>query len=203
MKHILSVSVRLFGKLVIARLFGFILSCTILVAVNGMIGSLITQLCSAVLLMVILFSSAWDMGAKDSNLIQIGQVKKDSWLGLKAGLLAAIPEFGMALCLLLTKAGIINEYFPVLFTLFNGSFLPFQQALISPTMTVAENSWIGYIIVALTTLIAPICCGFGYRLGLMQIPLSDTLLYTTPEARQRHELRLKERRSRSGRRLFR
>ncbi len=203
MKHLLGTAARLFSKLVIARIFGIILSCTILVALNGMVGSLITQLCSAVILMVILFSSAWDLGSKDRNMIQIGQVKEDSWLGLKAGFFATAFDFVMALCLILTKAGVINEYFPVLFTLFNGSFLPFQQALISPTMTVAENSWIGYIIVALTTLIAPICCGFGYRLGLMQIPLSDTLLYTTPEARQRHEQRLKERRSRSGRRLFR
>ena len=203
MKHFVKVAGNLFAKLIVARIFGFVLSCTIFVALSGKIGSLITQCCGAVLLIVILFSTAWDIGSRDRNMIGIGQIKEDKWLGLKAGLLAATPDIVMSVCLVLTKAGVVNEHFPVLFNLYNGSFLPFQQALISPTMTVAENPWIGYIIVALTAFVAPFCTAFGYRLGLMQIPLSDTLLYTTPQARERHEQRMKERRIRSNRRLFR
>ena len=202
MKHTLKTAFNFFVKLVIARFFGFILSSTILLALSGVVGSVATQLCSAIIFVVICFSAALEQGAKDRNMINIGHCKEDNWLGLKAGLAAAIPEIAMSACLLLTKAGVINEHFPVLFNLYNGSFLPFQQALISPTMTVAENPWFAYILTALTALIGPMCFGFGYRLGLLQIPLSDTLLYTTPEARERHEQRLKERRKKNKRRLF-
>lgn len=203
MKHLFEVALKFFGKLVVARVFGFVLSSTILLALSGTVGSVVTQFFAVMLMVVICFSSAWEVGSKDCNMINTGHGKEDRYLGFKAGLIAAIPELIMAFCLLLTKAGLLFEQFPVIYNLFNGTYLPFQQALLLPTLTVAEQPWLGYLLTALTVLIGPVCFGFGYRLGLMQIPLSDTLLYTTPEARQRHEKRLKERRLKSKRRLFR
>lgn len=200
-KHFWKVSGNLFAKLLVAKVFGFILSCTILLALSGMVGSIITQLCAVMLVVVLLFTTAWEFGTKDANMIAIGQLKKDSWLGLKAGLIASLPDIVLSVLLLLTKAGAIGSNFTVVFSLLNSNYLPFQQALLPQTLTVAEHSWIGYILSAATVLIAPLCSGFGYRLGLTQHSLSDTLLYTTPEAKQQHELRLKARRGK--RRFFR
>ncbi len=203
MKHFLKLTGSLFAKLLVAKIFGFILSCTILLAFSGMVGSLITQLCSAMLVIVLLFTTAWEAGSKYANMLLIQSKKADPFLGLKAGLLASLPDIIMAVCLVLTKFGVVNSYFTVIFGLFNNNFLPFHQAVLPQTLTVAENPLYGFILSALTVLIAPICAGFGYRLGLLQITLSDTLLYTTPEARERHEMRLKNRKNKLKNRRFR
>lgn len=198
MKHFWKTTGSLFGKMVIARVFGFILSFTILMAVSGSVGSLITQLCSLMIVVVLMFSGAWELGSKDANMISIHKLKLDKLLGFKAGLIACIPDFIAAFCLILVKFGGIRDSYTVLYGLYNASFLPFHQALLPQTMTVLEHSTIGYFLSASTAFIAPICAGFGYRLGLYQISLSDTLLYITPQARKRHEERLKAKRNKKN-----
>ncbi len=203
MKHFWKTTGSLFGKMVIARVFGFILSFTILMAVSGAVGSLITQLCSLMIVVVLMFSSAWELGSKDANMISIDKLKHDKWLGLKAGCVACIPDFIAAICLILVKFGLVGESYPVLYGLYNTSFLPFHQSLLPQTMTVLEHNTLGYFLSASTALIGPICAGFGYRLGLYQISLSDTLLYVTPEARKRHEERLKAKKRKKNKGIFR
>ncbi len=203
MKHFWKVTGSLFGKMVIARVFGFILSFTILLAVSGVVGSLITQLCSLMIVVVLMFSSAWEMGSKDANMIGIDKLKSDKWLGLKAGIVACLPDIIASVLLVLVKFGTINDAYTVLYGLYNSSFLPFHQSLLPQTMTVLEHNTIGYFLSASTAVIAPICAAFGYRLGLLQISLSDTLLYITPEARKRHEERLKAKRNKPKRGIFR
>jgi hypothetical protein len=203
MKHFLKFSGSLFAKLLVARIFGFILSCTILLAISDMVGSILTQCCSAMLVVVLIFSTAWEAGAKDANMLTIQKGKADHFLGLKAGLLATLPDLIMAICLILTKVGMVNSYFTVIFGIYNSNFLPFHQAVLPQTLTVAENPWYGFILSAATVLIAPLCAAFGYRLGLLQLSLSDTLLYTTPAARERHEMRLKKRKNNRLTRRFR
>ncbi len=203
MKHFWKTTGSLFGKMVIAKVFGFILSFTILMALSGAVGSLITQLCSLMIVVVLMFSSAWEMGSKDANMIQIEKLKCDNWLGIKAGLVACIPDIIAAICLILVKYEIIGDSYSVLYGLYNASFLPFHQSLLPQTMTVLEHNTIGYFLSASTAFIGPVCAGFGYRLGLYQISISDTLLYVTPEARKRHEERIKAKRSKKNNRLFR
>lgn len=203
MKHFWKTTGSLFGKMVIAKVFGFILSFTILMALSGEVGSLVTQLCSLMIVVVLMFSAAWELGSKDANMIGIQKLKSDKLLGLKAGLVACIPDIVAAICLILVKYGVIGDSYTVLYGLYNSSFLPFHQALLPQTITVLEHNTIGYFLSACTAFIGPICAGFGYRLGLYQISLSDTLLYVTPEARKRHEERLKARRSKKNNRLFR
>lgn len=201
MKHFWKVTGSLFGKLVVARIFGLILSFTILLALSGTIGSVLTQFCAAMLIVVLLFTTAWEQGSKDANMIAIHRLKEDRWLGLKAGLTASLPDLVAAVLLLLSKSGIVNNAFSVLYGIYNASFLPFHQALLPQTLTAAEHSWLGYILSASTVLLAPLCAAFGYRLGLYQLSLSDTLLYTTPESRQRHEMKRKAKKGKRG--LFR
>ncbi len=194
---------KFFGKLVITKVFGLVLSLTIFMALHGQVGSIITQACSLLILIVIFFSSAWDLGAKDANLCSVHSEKPDPLFGFKTSLAASVPDLCMGACLLLTKLRIIAPSFGVLYGIFNSVYMPFHQAVLPQTLTVAEHNWIGYIASALTVLIAPICAGFGYRLGLTQISLGDTLLYTTPEARKRHEEKLRERKGKKRSRLFR
>ncbi len=203
MKHFWKTTGSLFGKMLISRVFGFILSFTILMAVSGAVGSLITQLCSLMIVVVLMFSSAWELGSKDANMISINKLNCDKWLGVKAGFVACIPDIIAAICLILVKFGFIGDSYTVLYGLYNTSFLPFHQALLPQTMTVLEHNTIGYFLSASTALIGPVCAGFGYRLGLYQTPISDTLLYVTPEARKRHEERIKAKRSKKNKRLFR
>lgn len=202
MKHFWKVTAKLFRNLIVAKVFGFVLSATILLAVSNVIGSVITQICSVLLIVVLMFTTSWEQGSKDANMIEIGRLKTDRNLGLKAGLVASLFELIAAVCLLLTKAGIVGEAYTRFFGIYNSNFVPIHQALLPNTLTVAEHGWGGYIVAALTVLIAPLCATFGYRLGLHQISISDTLLYTTPEARERHETRLKERHMKRGKRKF-
>ena len=202
MKHFWKTTGSLFGKMVIARVFGFILSFTILMAVSGMIGSVITQLCSLMIVVVLMFTSAWELGAKDANMVSINKLKCDKLLGLKAGLVACLPDIIASICLILVKFDLIRDSYTVLYGLYNASFLPFHQSLLPQTMTVLEHSTIGYFLSASTALIGPVCAAFGYRLGLYQITLSDTLLYVTPESRKRHQERIKNKRSKRKKGLF-
>ncbi len=203
MKHFWKTTLSLFAKMVISRVFGFILSFTIMLAVSGVVGSLITQLCSLMIVIVLMFSSAWEMGSKDANLIHINKLKCDKWLGLKAGLIACLPDIVASVILVLIKFGFWNDAYTVLYGIYNATFMPFHQSLLPTTMTALEHSTWGYVVSASTALIAPVCAAFGYRLGLYQISLSETLLYVTPESRKRHEERVKAKRNRQKRRLFR
>ncbi len=204
MKHFWKLTFKMFRNLLVAKVFGFVLSATIMVALDGMIGSLITQICAFLILVVVMFTSAWEQGSKDGNMISINKLKNDRLLGFKAAMVASVFEFAAAICLILSKFDIVTETFTRFYGIFNSTFVPLHQALLPNTLTAAEHSLVGYVIAALTVLIAPICAGFGYRLGLYQVNISDTLLYTTPEARKRHEQRLKEKHSkRSKRKMFR
>ena len=71
MKHFWKTTGSLFGKMVIAKVFGFILRFTILMALSGEVGSLVTQLCSLMIVVVLMFSAAWELGSKDANMIGI------------------------------------------------------------------------------------------------------------------------------------
>ncbi len=193
-KHLFKTALSLFGKLLIAKFFAFVLSVTLLMALSGLIGSILTQFCAFMLVVVLLYSSAWEIGDKDANMASIGRRKRDALLGLKAGLIAAVPDLALGIMLLLSKGGAISERFSVLYSLLNCNYLPLQQALLPPTLTAAEQSWAGYVIMALTALIAPMCAAFGYALGLNRTSISEILFYHTPESRARHEERLKARR---------
>ena len=203
MKHFWKTTISLFAKMIISRVFGFILSFTIMLAVSGVVGSLITQFCSLMIVVVLMFSGAWEIGSKDANLISINKLKCDKWLGLKAGFIACIPDIVASIILVLIKFGFWNDAYTVLYGIYNASFMPFHQSLLPTTMTAFEHNTVGYFLSASTAFIAPVCAAFGYRLGLYQMSLSDTLLYITPESRKRHEERIKAKRSRQKRRLFR
>lgn len=193
MKHFWKLTGSLFGKILISRVFGFVLTATIFLAVEGKFGSIITQVISVLIMVIMMFSTAQEHGARDANMINTGNLKGNRWLGFTTGLVASSLDIIAAICLLLTKAGVVGYGFSVLFGLYNCNYLPFHQALVSPTLTVGEISWGAYIVTALTVLIAPLCAGLGYRLGLTQLTLSDTLLYTTPESRKKHALRQQNR----------
>lgn len=197
--HFLKTTLSTFGKLLVAKVFGFILSCTILMALSGLVGSLITQICSVIMMVVLMFSSAWDIGMKDANRASIGEIQYDRWLGLKVSLLVCAPDFIFATMLILTKFGVVGEAFPVLFGILNSNYLPFHQAVLTPTLTVAEHALGSYILSAATVLIAPFCVTVGYYMGICGVSLGDSLLYNTPEAKERHAQRLKKRRNRKNR----
>ncbi len=192
--HFFRFSRSLFGKLWVARIFAFVLNVTLLMAVSSKLGSVLTQICSLLLVMVLLFSTAWEWGEKDKNRIATGKLRRDPLLGAKAGLLAAAPDMVAAACLLLTKAGVLGEAYAVFFGLYNANFSPLHQTLLTTTLTVAEHSWWQFIACAATVLVAPLCAAFGYALGLTGQSLADLLLYTTPAARDRHAKRVERRR---------
>ena len=196
MKHFWKTTGSLFAKMVISRVFGFILTFTIMLAISGVVGSLLTQFCALMIVVVLMFSSAWEIGSKDANMIHIDKLKEDKWLGLKAGLVACIPDILASIVLVAIKFGFWGDAYTVLYGFYNSTFITFHQSLLPTTLTSLEHNMLGYFLSAATSLIAPICAAFGYRLGLYQISLSDTLLYVTPEARKRHEERIRAKKSR-------
>ena len=105
-KHLFKTALSLFGKLLIAKFFAFVLSVTLLMALSGLIGSILTQFCAFMLVVVLLYSSAWEIGDKDANMASIGRLKRDALLGLKAGLIAAVPDLALGVLLLLSKGDV-------------------------------------------------------------------------------------------------
>lgn len=203
-KHsVFGLSLTVFLRILVIKLFSFLLNFTVMISFGGRVGYIVTQICSIALLITLIYSTMWNIGFGDVNRATLGVVKKDSLRGFKAGLIGSIFEIVAAVCLILTKFDIIPRVWISLFGVFNAPFLPFHLTMLPATLTVAELPLVYFIFSALTVLVVPVIAGFAYLLGNLELSLPEIFIYTTPEARQEYKDNRNKRNKTRLQRLFR
>lgn len=188
-KHsILGLSLTVFSRIIVVKIFSFLLNFTIMISFGGRVGYIVTQVCSLALLISIFYSTMWGRGFGDVNRVSLGVIKKkDSLRGLKAGLIGSSFEIVAAVCLILTKFEVIPRTWISLFGLFNAPFLPFHLTMLPATLTVSELPLTNFIFSAITVLFVPLIAGFSYYLGNIELSLPEIFIYTTPEERKKYK----------------
>lgn len=125
------------------------------------------------------YAYLWSQGDHDRNETQFGHRTQDAYRGLKVGFLADIPAILVYAFLWLGKLGVPGTGTShAVFTLFNGSFLPFCYRVMGRSLTSATQIPIGsMLLLLLPVLFLPLVCHVAYTLGLHQFSISDKLFY--------------------------
>ncbi len=125
------------------------------------------------------YAYLWSQGDHDRNETQFGHRAQDAYRGLKVGFLADIPAILVYAFLWLGKLGVPGTGTShAVFTLFNGSFLPFCYRVMGRNLTSASQIPIGsMLLLLLPVLFLPLVCHVAYTLGLHQFSISDKLFY--------------------------
>ena len=201
-KSILKFSLSIYLKNLTSKLFCILLFFTFFMALGGKAGTIITQILNLIILVVLIFSNAWELGNGDGNRVEIGAMKEDVFRGFKAGFIAMIPDLIPVILLVLSAFEILPRVYISVAGILNAPFYPFYLTILPQTLTAAEQSVISYLAASLTVLIVPIVSGFGYILGYYEFSILDKIIYTNPEAKARHKQRVLNRRKKKERRFM-
>lgn len=137
----------------------------------------IAQLASLGILYIVIYAAMWQAGDSNANMSEMGNVKRDSLKGVKAGLIADIPYALLYIILAVTSAFKLMPNFPGIYKIatyfmfgFNDTFIP-----------VADKSFVitigGIIGAALVLLPIPIFAAFGYNMGQKHIIFKEKIVY--------------------------
>ena len=127
----------------------------------------------------LLYTASWEQGSKDIVRMEAGRLKKSSLVGLKAALIADIPN--AVLCLLLLVGTLLQNVSANLFTiaLFVDGFIWGSMyygivwtVAVGPTEGAAiDNAWLVTLCYFISLFVLPLVCHAGYVLGQKNIKL--------------------------------
>ncbi len=141
--------------------------------------NLITQIAMFALLLSSLYTSLWELGDKDSNLVAFGHKPKDVWRGLKIGGILIIPSaivYITCVVLSLMKPE-MSEVYRALYGWCNAPFLP----LLNWIYTAPEG--LRLALMALPLIVVPAVCTVCYCFGFRQLSVGEKIVYTKNDNR--------------------
>lgn len=140
---------------------------------------IVAQIGALVALAAFPYTYLWAQGDHDRNEIQFGHITEDAYRGLKVGFLADIPAILIYIVLWLGKCGVPGtDGAHALFTIANGSFMPFCYRVMGRTLESPTQLSIGSMLLLLIpVLFLPLVCHVAYTLGLHQFSITDKLFY--------------------------
>lgn len=133
----------------------------------------LTGLFCTILLVCFIYPKFWEMGTKDSNLVNFKHKKEDKFKGLKAGLVAIIPGF----ILLIVMTFVLPNTQTALYKFLNCSVYTFAELIIGSAKTFKDINILKFIGLALLKLIIPITAYAAYLLGYKNISLGEKFIY--------------------------
>lgn len=95
--------------------------------------------------------------------------------GFRLGAFAMIPSYVTLIVLLLAKAGIIGNFFPI-YKLLNACFYPFVD-LMARSVKAVDISFIVLAVCAVYPVLYMISAGIGFKIGYDQIDLKEKFMY--------------------------
>ena len=199
---ILGLSLTVFFRILVIKLFSILLDFTVMISFGGRVGYIVTQICCLALLISVTYSTMWNMGFGDVNRAKLDLLKRDALRGLKAGVIGSSFEIIGALLLILTKFNIVPRFWISLFGIFNAPFLPFHLTMLPATLTVAELPLYNFIFSASTVLVIPLISAFAYALGNFELSLPEIFIYTTPESREEYKIKRNSKRNKTFSKIF-
>lgn len=136
--------------------------------------NLITQIAMLALLLSSLYTSLWELGDKDSNLVAFGHKAKDIWRGLKIGGILIIPSaIVYIVCVVLSLIHPeTSEVYRAIYGWCNAPFLPLLNWIY------AAPEGLRLALMALPLIVVPTICTVCYRFGFRQLSLGEKIVYT-------------------------
>lgn len=175
----------LFLRYVVAALICLMLSLSVLLLINSVLGRVVCQLLNFCVLFSLPYGLAWQAGSSDRNKHLFGRVKEDRRKGLKAGVIASIPFFLLSVLLILARAGLFTGEYLYPYRLLSCIFFPLNYSLLAGTLSLGEMGWGVVILSACTNLILPIIPAFGYALGYRELSIHERFFYKNPSKKRR------------------
>ena len=126
-----------------------------------------------VLLVCFIYPKFWQMGTKDSNLVQFKHKTEDKLKGLKCGLIAIIP----GIILLIVMAFVIPESQTALYKFLNCSVYTFAELIIGSCKAFKEINILQFLGLALLKVLIPATAYAAYLLGYKNISLGEKFIY--------------------------
>ena len=133
------------GRIMVIKLFSIFLDFTVLIALGGKVGYIVTQICTLALTVSVIYSTCWERGFGDVNRSELGVVKRDAFRGLKAGFIGSALEIIAAISLILGKFSLIPRFFVSFFGVYNAAYLPFHLTFVPATLTINELPLVNFI----------------------------------------------------------
>ena len=132
--------------------------------------NLITSLLAILFYMYLLYTTVWEIGAKDRVRVDGGRTAEDKWRGLRVSLLANIPNLVLATAVLITgiifkvaqsaRVGSVLTVFVVISRFWQGMY---NGCIISLTSVMSDVfALLIYFIIVLPSLVI---CTVSYRMG--------------------------------------
>lgn len=137
----------------------------------GVWGAFAAQALALILVTVLPFSNAYQVGYRDHNKVHYGHIRHDPLKGLKAAAVGYAPFLLAAVALPLSRIGVLPSGYLPFYRIINTPFLALMQSLIPTALTFGEVSVGRVILAALTALVLPAATGLGYWQGLDRIPM--------------------------------
>ena len=147
--------------------------------------NVLSEILMLLMLSFFIISALRDKGQRDHTNVKYGHMKEDKLIGLKIGLLAAIPAFVAYLVLVFAKiTGLLPSYL-FLYRYINICFLPIINSVAGTSVLSTEISWLALFVLFLLQLFIPLVCHAAYTIGYKQIFLSDKIVYKDPAKKKR------------------
>ena len=175
----LLICAKMLFKYICYHILGLLAVIGVIAFIKGAVGACIAQLFGLGIILVLPFMSIYKIGDSDYNKVQFNRIKDDPFKGLKIGLISYSPFILASVLIVLAKLGVISDAYLPFYRLINAPFMPFVQALMPTTLTLAEMSLFNVIIAALTSVLPPLALGLGYRQGLRRLDVAD--VFVTPK----------------------
>ena len=137
----------------------------------------IAQLASLGILYIIIYTAMWQAGDSNANMSEMGNIKREKYKGIKAGLIADIPYALLYIFLAVTSAFKILPNFPGIYKIatyfmfgFNDTFIP----VVNESFVITVGGIIGAAVVLLPI---PLFAAFGYHMGQKHIIFKEKIVY--------------------------
>ncbi len=164
---------KMLFKYICYHILGLLAVIGVIAFIKGAVGACIAQLFGLGIILVLPFMSVYKIGDTDYNKVQFNRIKNDPFKYIKIGFISYSPFIAASVLIVLAKLGVISDAYLPFYRLINAPFMPFIQALMPTTLTLAEISLVNVIIAALTSVLPPIALGLGYRQGLRRLNIAD------------------------------
>ncbi len=127
---------------------------------------------------VFVYNNQWDLGAKDTNLVKIGEKREDKFKGLKIGLITSAPAFIFLTVLTIGKATFAKTFSIAYFSMLN-PHLHRAIYLLSGSSGKYFGEFGAVEIIALygMLLFIPLLAYIAYLLGYKSIIVSEKLMF--------------------------
>ncbi|MBP3435306.1 MAG: hypothetical protein J6K62_03125 [Clostridia bacterium] len=140
---------------------------------------LVVLILQAFLSLTIIYAEMWKQGDKDGGPVMFGGAAGDPHLGLKVGLLSAVPAFVGYILIILEK---LIGFWPAYMQLYRASNFALYPIIVwtlgeRANVPAADCSWVGILLSVIPTVVIVLASWGFYYIGYRQFTFAQKLMY--------------------------